>query len=295
MVRTVLSEVPLRSSQTLLPVLALGLLLCCGQTFAQDAAQVVHADPEWRTGGRAPQPGERIKLGTELRSSSSGDLLLNCGRQGLVSYSCRSQNCAVQACSTQSTQGVVLRTVEPQAAGISASAAQLAAYFQGLFLRQPKTPVLAVSRAGGSPNDAILLQDAKGVHWGPALARILEGRYCFRLTTLTPGRTAAARNFTINWDRDVDAEGAIAVAGLAPGSYVLEKGMTSGNSCATDPDAAPAWVLITSSANFERASADWKQGQSKLNNLEASNLGPSVVATLRHALLASIEDSLGRP
>jgi hypothetical protein len=154
---------------------------------------------------------------------------------------------------------------------------------------------MAVSRAGGSPSDAVLLQDAKGVHWGPALIRVLEGRYCFRVTSLPAGNSApTVRTFTIEWDRDVDAEGAVTVVGLTPGSYWLEKGKPSSTSCIVDQDATPAWVLITAATNFARANTDWKQGQSFLNSLEG-DLGLSASTTLRRALLSSIEDSLSRP
>ncbi len=259
--------------------------------FAQEPAQVIHADADWRVSGHAPQSGERIKFGMELRSSATGELLLHCGRQGIIAYSCKNQSCAVQACSTQG-QNVTAKMIEAKSAGINASSSALSGILDGVFYRRPRAPIIAASRAGGGPSDAVLLQDSKGIHWGPMISRVLEGRYCFRVSPLRSENKSQPATFNLAWDREADADAAVAVTGLTAGSYQIETGVPSGANCAVDPSTVPAWVLITSSSRFQHAAADWKEGQTGLANLQSGGLTLAAAESLRRLLLMSIENSL---
>lgn len=155
--------------------------------------------------------------------------------------------------------------------------------------REPREITTLGVRGGGNPADALLLMDAKGVHWGPALARVLEGHYCLRLTPLPTG---TARVLTIDWDRATDAEGIVRAPGVVAGIYSLDKGTPGGaGACAVESDAKAAWVVIAGEAQFNRENPGWKQRSAEIAQLERSDAGPDAAATLRHALLASLADS----
>lgn len=248
--------------------------------------QVIDADRGWMGAGRKLARGASLAPNTPLTAQESGDLLLNCGTSGLVSYSCRNGPCRAEACALRG-EGVVVQPVNLKAAGFPDFG------LTALFTRQPKAPILAVARAGGNPVDAVVRQAPDGVHWAPALNRILEGDYCFRVSHLPVEDNRRAQTFTIHWDRTVEPEGVAATLNLTPGLYLIEKGTPSADrACMLDPDATPAWVLVVPQAAFDRMNTEWKDNLARLAQLERSGAPISVVSTVRHALLASLADTI---
>ncbi|HEV2199414.1 MAG TPA: hypothetical protein VGR73_06315 [Bryobacteraceae bacterium] len=268
---------------TILPLAALALL-------AQDNATVVNAGRGWRYANKILARGQTIPVRStqvELQlaaGATAGELLLECPR-GLVRYAC-TEDCGVPTCAKQSD---TLRSTKVFELPDFARYGWSEAVMRALFTREPREMAALGVRGGGNPSDAVLLMDAKGVHWGAALARVLEGRYCLRLTPLPSG---PARAVTIDWDRATDAEGIAPAAGIVAGIYSLDKGMPGATgACSVESDARAAWVVIAPEAQFNRMNPGWKQQSAEIAQLERSAAGPDIAATLRHAVLASLADA----
>jgi hypothetical protein len=264
----------------ILPILPLFAVVL----MAQNQATVVNAGKGWSYANKILIRGQLIEIDpAQIKpqlagGKSAGELLLDCPR-GLVKYVC-DDKCGIPACADKFHIAHANTTeFPPWAKGM----------MRPFLTREPREVATLGVRGGGNPTDAVLLMDAKGIHWGPALARVLEGRYCLRLTPLPSG---AARVVAIDWDRATDAEGIAQASGVAAGIYSLDKGTPgAGDVCALEKDAKAAWVVIAPEAQFNRISPGWKQRSTELTQLERSDAGPDVVATLRHAVLASLVDS----
>jgi hypothetical protein len=116
-------------------------------------------------------------------------------------------------------------------------------------VRAPVLPVVAASRAGGNPNDTVVLQRGAEIHWGPALRRVVEDAYCFQLKRLPS--SGEIRTFSLAWDRSTDAEGIAQLPNLKPGTYELAKGSAGPDgACRLDADGVPAWVVLAAGATF---------------------------------------------
>lgn len=255
------------------------------------AIRVVNAERGWLVGSKPIARGDSLPANTELSAQDTGDLTLDCGTPGWISYSCRSGRCRVQACSL-SAPGLDIHRVDIRAAGFLQGPANL---WTSLFTREPRTAVMAVTRSTGSPSDAVLLQTAQGIHFGPSLARVVEGQYCLRLSRLPRNPSQPTRAFTLDWDRTADAEGIVRGSALPAGTYLLEKGtpISSKNvGCVADSEAQPSWVVIAPEGRFARANQDWNSKQKAFDDLERSGASAALLDTLRHALLASISDSV---
>jgi hypothetical protein len=270
-------------------LLALCLLVQNGE--AQNAqVRVLTAGPGWSADGRALQRGGIVPAGADLTGREASGLLLECP-SGWIAYSCRNGNCAVRACEMSGT-GVEAKAVQIATAGLSVGISGLRAAADALFRREARDPIIAAARAGGNPGDAVVLQDDRGVHWGPALSRVLEGRYCFRVTPL-PAAAATATTFVLDWDRSRDRDGVAPVPGLAPGLYALQKGRGDNSAaCEPDPDSTTAWVLVAPGADFERINTGWRNQTIAIAELEASGADAAVVRTIRHAVLSGLAESL---
>ena len=248
--------------------------------LAQGPPRVVSTAGTWTSGGTLVIRGSRLAVNSTLETSGPGELLVECSEDRHFVYSC-SKACEFNACSAGPTPDVKVQTVKVGATG----------FWQALIAREPKQFVVAAARAGGNLSDALLVHDATGVHWAPAFARVLEGRYCLRLAPLTTGGSSQPTTVTVAWDRAVDAEG-IAQSEVKPGLYRAEKGAPgAANSCQVDSDGVPAWVLLAAPSQFESLSTQWKQYQQSAGELERANVAPSIVATFRQAALASLADS----
>jgi hypothetical protein len=252
---------------------------------AQGGAEyhVIAADMGWNLSAN-----QKLRAGDTLSSKEANqDAIVDCKSAGWIAYTCLKPACSVQACST-AIKGGESRRVDPSGQTPARSLSD------ALFARSQTVFVNAAVRGGREPNDAVLMQDAQGVHWGPALQRVLEGGYCFRLARL-PAAGTRPLIFSLPWDRRKDPEGVMAVPGVTPGTYALEKGAPDGSGCRVAADAARAWILIAQAAGFNRIDAQWKQDAAWADRLEESGASTLVVVTVRRALLASLADPPGRP
>jgi hypothetical protein len=256
--------------------------------WAEDEAgiRVVRADDGWFLGARKLKPGDALGATAELKGTQATPLILACGKTAWLSYVCSNNGCRVPACSKE-VEGVKVQRVDVHAADPEAQSEP--SNLLSSFLRhERKTPQTLGVRAGGNPNDAVVLATAAAVHWGPALLRVLEGRYCFRVAPLPDG---AARTFTLDWDRSSDNRGLSPGFILPPGVYSLEK---ANSDCRfDDPDRTPAWVVVAPEAEFSHVDAEWKAYALSIRKLEQDGASPAVVSTVRHAVLATLADSLG--
>jgi hypothetical protein len=261
--------------------------------FAQPAAsqqqimhRVVSADSGWQANGKRLLRGMQIRETDLMSADTAGDLILECSPQNeLRLYSCAKGACnRVSVCSTsgQANPGVVERPI-----------GKLMWSLTSLLTREPRQPVLAAARAGGDPNDAVLRLDPPRLHLGPALTRVLEGRYCFLLGGLPSSSTSPA-TVTLDWDRAVDSEGVSQATGVAPGLYSLQKGTPMGGSCQADTDGTTAWVLIAGSDGFASLDTIWMEQSAIAADLERSGASRSAVATVRHAALAALAERITR-
>jgi|GEM_PF-1472693 hypothetical protein len=268
-----------------------GSLCSQNKPDANRPVQVVSAK-DWFLGTREIANGEGLPALAELTAGKSpSELILSCN-SGLLTYTCETHPCTcgkhacrVPVCATR-VEGI---RVNPKAP------APVPPNMLESFLRhQPKDPVTLGVRAGGNPNDAVVLQTADTVHWAPALDRVLEGSYCFRLSPLPAASSPAPTIFNLNWDRSVESEGIAPVPTLRPGAYLLMKGEPGpGPSCRfDDPDAAPAWVVVAPEPAFTRVNTEWNAYGPQLTELEQSDASPTVVSTVRRAILSSLADSI---
>lgn len=263
-------------------VLLACVLVQSGSAQQREPATVDSGGLGWFVKDARLHHGEMIDLGVELVGRKpNNDLILKCPTPpGAVSYSCRGETCRVKACELNAP-GVTVHQL--------GMLARLSEWLGAGFEREPVEAVIAAARAGGNPTDAVVLLDARGVHWGPTLTRVLEGRSCFRLSALPARSPNQSRSFELDWDRAIDSEGIAPIAGMTPGLYAFEKGdSTVGGTCARDPDATPAWVLVAPGSDFERLTAEWKQRAASIGQLEASGAGLSVITAARHGALADL-------
>jgi hypothetical protein len=245
---------------------------------------VVQAEKGWQLSGRELSPNHHVDKDAVLSCKSANqDAIIACGSAGWILHTCSKPDGQVRACDLEGN-GV-------SSGRVDAMAGRPAELRPSYFGRESTPRITAAVRGGREPNDALLLQTAQGIHWGPALDRILEGEYCFRLTRL-PAAGSHPLVFQLKWDRRKDREGVMAVPAVTPGTYTLEKGTPDPGGCRIDPDATAAWVLIASESNFNRASGQWQTDTAWTNKLEESGTSLMAVTTVRHALLASLADSL---
>jgi hypothetical protein len=264
----------------LIPLFA-GLL--CAQ--ATERVTVISAGGGWLWQGHLLARGTPLdQKATVTGNAAAGELIVECPNLGWISYSCKRKDgsCDVSMCA------VNVPDVNSQRMGEWYNPRRLTT---ALFQREPKEGVTLGVRSGGNPADAVLLQNAQGVHWGPALNRVIEGRYCLRLNPLPAPARPASQVFPLEWDRDTDPEGFGQASSLAPGLYTLNKGKPgAGGGCNVDPDETAAWVLIAVEPQFAQLNAQWKEKATDLAQLERAGTPPSVMANLRHAVLAALAD-----
>lgn len=273
-------------------LLPAGALLVQAQKAPSNGPKVINADPGWTFDGSPIDRDHQLPATAQLEGPAGTTVILDCDSSVWLAYSCGAGPCNIPACANP-VPGVIVRNVNPYAH--SPQGKSLTALFHSLFSREPKSPETAAARSGGNPSDAVVLQTAQGIHWGPALQRVLEGQHCFRLSQLPVRATGLIKTFTLDWDRSAEAEGVAQIPGLMPGAYAIEKGTPGPNEiCRIDSDGVPAWVVVTPEADFRRVSAEWKDASAWLTQLEQSGAGRSTILTVRHAILAGLADSLGK-
>jgi hypothetical protein len=267
------------------------LSINAGQNAPNAEIRVDEAGRGWSLGGKPLTKGQRLSAIVELsgNEADSSDLVLNCGKDGLIAYACKQQACRVPVCSTK-VAGVIVAQFDSNHLR-RAIAAQSGVAADPYLKRQPNPLAILGVRAGGSLSDAVVRRVGSDVHWAPVFKRVLEGTYCLRVTALPVGEKTS-RNITINWDRTVDSEGILSIPNLEPGLYAVEKGTPdAGGKCVLDPDLPAAWVLVLSEADFEPVERDWRDSLTRLSQLESAGASPSVIATFRHAVLSYLADS----
>lgn len=262
------------------------LFLLASSVFAQQPPpRVVSSGRGWYQGKILLLRDATVEPNVPLVSTKdTGDLILDCGNRGWWLYHCNAESCMIRPCAESSDKSVNIS--RPLMAHITE--------MLGPLVRRERAE-LAVAGVRGSSgvSDAVVLQTAQGIHWGPALSRVLEGHYCFRLSRLPPG-SEPVRTFTLDWDRSVEKEGIAVVPNLVPGLFALAQGVPGANaSCAVDANAVSAWVLIVPQAAFEQVDEQWQEDSSQVDDLEQSGASTSAVTTLRHAILAWLADSAG--
>jgi hypothetical protein len=259
------------------------LLLLTGAGFAQtNQPRVVSSGRGWYQGKTLLLRDGRLEPSTRLTSTSgTSDLILDCGNRGWFIYQCGAASCSIPPCAEAAAGGVRVSR---------AYFAHISEMLNPLVRREQADLAVSGVRGPGGPADAVVMLTPQGVHWAPALIRVLEGSYCFRLTHLPPG---PASNFTLNWDRTVEKEGIAALANLQPGLYALAKGMPGANgACSADPNGTTAWVLVVPQASFAGVNQQWEQASSQVDDLEQAGASTSAVGALRHAILAWLADSV---
>jgi hypothetical protein len=262
---------------TLPLVVSLALVsLAAGQS---SFVRVVSTAGAWSSDGKLVVRGSQVALERELATQAGGDVLLDCRDAGQLVYSCRGA-CKIRPCG-------------PVAPGVAVHPVKIErGLWAWLFEREPTEPVVAAVRTGGNPSDAVLRADAKGVHFGAALSRVVEGRYCLSVQRLPADSRGPVATVAIDWDRRVDPTGTVAAPALAPGLYTLERGEPAADgTCRVDPDTTIAWVLVASDASFERLNAEWTRQVAALTELGQTDVSSSVIAAVRHAILAGLAES----
>ena len=261
---------------------SLALVLIVSGQLLHAQAKVMKADAGWTVKSKTLLRGQQLPVSepivfTKTNPGKASALLLDCPGEGIHFYACPSGSCRFTACGNNASA----KLGNP----VSASHGVRKRLSELLDDREPHGYVTAAARATNIPNDALLLSDSRGIHWGPALRRVLEGRYCITLKRL--GAQSKPTSFTVNWDSSVDPEGVMPVLGLQPGGYSLEKGRH--DSCKTDADIPPAWIVITAQPQFGTLNADWLRTTSELEKL-ADVASPDAILTARHAYLAGLAD-----
>jgi hypothetical protein len=266
------------------------VLLVTWPVFAQNP-QVV-GTTTWKLNGAALTSGQKIEATrSNIEGSSASDLVLACGSEGWLAYSCRKDRCTVSVCQKTGNSEVEIRRVDP--GGWASPKPAPGNMLTSLVRHEGRSRgVILGVRGGGNIGDAVLQQSGAKVAWGPALARLLEGDYCFEAKALPEG-SSKPFVFTLQWNRAGD--GAVEVPGLAAGLYSLERGTSDEKAgCRIeDPDAAKAWVLIASGPDFSRLRDLWESYVPGLNEV-AEAVSAEVSATVSHSILASLADMAGR-
>ncbi len=261
--------------------------LFSGLLWAQstEGVTVIAAGQGWLSNRRLLARGTHlIPTATVTGNADAGEVIVQCPELRMISHTCQkkpsSEPCSVPVCDTKGNGDVVSRSYGyPQQLALA------------LLRRQPKEGATLGVRAGGNPSDAVLLEDARGIHWGPALNRVIEGSYCLRLNPLPAPARADPQIFILNWDRESDPEGVGQGRLPTPGLYALDKGKPgAGGACNVDPDDTAAWVLIAAEAQFAPQNAQWKGKATEFAQLERGGAPLSVMATLRHSVLAALAD-----
>jgi hypothetical protein len=272
-----------------LPVLVAGTMNQGSSAQAQQSyqAKVLSATTgAWQVKGQALLRNATVSADDRANTTRGGELIVNCSTGGVFIYACPN------ACELKVCNGEHQKPDRSASSSAGTFLGNLSAFATALLTREPKEPVQAYSRTSGVPNDAVLLRDERGVHWGGAFDRVLEGKYCLSVSPLQPAASSAATIVSIEWDRERDGEGVVQAPNLRPGLYGLRKGTPAGAGCSLDTDGTTAWVLIPSPAESQRLSDEWKKSSQSLEELQAADLAESTIVTIRHTVLAGLADSL---
>ncbi len=266
--------------------------MAAAQEKPTDVPKVESSSGIWKLGaGDIPEDGV-LPLGAQVdgKPSANGtaEVLVRCPNDLYLNYTC-TRNCRVPVCD-EHLDGIAVHRIDLQQ-NTRGKVTTLGSLFESLWKRTPVTTVIPLARAGGNPNDAVVLLKSATLNLGPTLRRIVEGKYCFSLKALPS--TGSTSTVFLDWDRTVDPAGAVPAGSLRPGTYELAKGTPGdGGLCQLDSDGVPAWVLVTSERNYTSANAAWTAYSASLLELEKTGVSQDILRTLRHAALSGIADSM---
>ncbi len=260
---------------------------------ASQPVNVIMASKGWQVGKLSIAAGQQLPATATLTTSEPGELVLNCPQNGVLSYSCNKYPCHVSACAAQGSD-VTVRRIDKGAESGSLPSPSLIQSFLGLLSRESQPPVtLGVRGSGGDPRDAVVLQDGGAVHLAPALIRVLEGEYCFGLTSLNSTGDRSVIVFRLVWNKSDEPEGIVKLPNVQPGPYALEKqALDASGTCSADPKAVPAWILVAPESDFENLKTRWKSNQAWLDQLSNSGVNPAAVMAMRHMAITDLSESL---
>jgi hypothetical protein len=221
-----------------------------------------------------------------LTGTKGAEILIDCGTR-LLLYVCKVENCTAIACTFPDGKNV--RDPEVKEWSFKPTRSRRFESWLDTFLRrEPTSAPVAAARTLGGPADAVVLQDAKGIHWAPALAGVLEGNYCLVLRALPSSGQTWTTN--LQWDRRREPDGLAPIPGLRPGLYELRKGPAAGGTCQPDPNEDAGWVLVAGSADFPQLEAEWRSHAASIETLEQSGTSPHLISTLRRVVLAGLAE-----
>jgi hypothetical protein len=253
----------------------------CGLNSAQgqERVRIIRAGEGWSVDGRELGTSVAAEAKISGKEKASG-LALRCknGQEELlIEYSC-DKACSMPPCGTGDG-------VKRQDARLTT---RLMAAVFSLTEREGPTMVTLAARAGGTPNDALLLVSDTGIDFSSALRRVVEGKYCFRLT----GAGMPVRTFTLDWDRERANSGRAIVNGVAQGIFRLEKAAEGG--CERDPETGSAWVAVLPGDLYAAAQSSWSSAEQWATQAEKDGLSAETIAQVRHAVLDDLVRS-GKP
>jgi hypothetical protein len=275
--------------------LALGLVAQSGQKDASHTVGVLFASNGWKMGSTGVKAGQYLAPTATLTAIDSAELMLDCQKRGWLSYTCRRYPCSVPVCSLELADAEVKRVDKAAGSDAPVEAGLGEKLMSWLTRPAPPPPITAGVRAGGNPNDAVVLWEGDKVHFAPALTRVLEGDYCFDLIPLGDTEKRAELTFRMNWNREDEPEGLVTLKGVTPGAYAMEKEIADpAGSCKADPEAVAAWVVIAPRDKFDALTDQWKGNRAWLDRLSKSGVSAGVIATARHAILAQLSGSIAR-
>jgi hypothetical protein len=274
--------------------LALGLFAQPEQTDAKRPIGVLFASKDWMMGSTAVKAGRYLPPTATLTTKGpAAELLLGCQKRGWLSYTCHRYPCSVPVCSLELVDAEVKRVDKAAGSDAPIEAGLGDKLMSWLSRPSPPPPITAGVRAGGNPNDAVVLAEAGNIHLAPALTRVLEGDYCFGLMPLGDPERHAPLTFRMKWDREEEPEGLVTLKGLTPGAYALEKEIADpAGACKPDADAVAAWIVVAPRDRFNGLTDQWKGNRAWLDGLSKSGVSAGAIATARHAIIAQLSDSI---
>jgi hypothetical protein len=253
---------------------------------------ILMASKGWQMGKQPVTQGQKLPTTAVLTTEESGELVLSCPQNGWLAYSCNRYPCRVSACATQ-LPDVAVHRIDKGAESGSTPDSSWVHSFVSLLTRESRPPVTLGVRGGGNPNDAVVLERGEEVHLAPALLRVLEGEYCFGLTSLSANRGHSETVFRLAWNKSDEPEGIVKLQNVQAGVYALEKKtLESSGTCSADPKAVPAWILIAPESDFQDLATRWKSNRAWFDQLSSSGANPAVVTAMHHAAIADLSSSL---
>lgn len=272
----------------------MGLLLFAisrAEARAADGDVVYDPGVGWSIGTQGLTKGLHLKDGTEIQAVQAGrhPLILRCGGEALLAYTCRKAACEVAVCVAKAT-GVEVERL----AGTWKERLPAGKVAEDTFLeREPRAELTTGVKGDQFLTDAVLIKGVSAIPLAPMLKHLLEGPHCFSMSSL-PANKGLKKTFALNWQPAADSAGLAQLADVPEGLYKVQAGRSGvGDSCELDPSSS-AWVLLVSERNSAAIEKAWDEASSQIDQMEANDASESTLEVFRHAVLSALADSLGR-